>query len=416
MRLSGEGARRVAVTGIGVQSPAGAHPGPFWQRLLAGESGTRAIDRFDASGLSSRVSGAVDAFDPAAYLRDPRDLVHLDRTSQLAVAAAELAARDAGLGVEAFAEAAILVGSGFGCIETVQDGMFAFHEKDARAARASTIPRGMANAPAAVVSIHLAARGPHHVISSACASGTIAIGNAARLVAAGHAPIAVAGGADAPLLRSILAGWCSMRVVSRRNDTPASACRPFSADRDGFVLAEGAAMLVLEELSAARARGAPIYAEIAGYGESSDACHLTTPTLAGEVRAIRGALASARLAPEAVDHVNAHGTATLHNDRIETQALVEALGPRARAIPVSATKSMTGHAMGASGAIEVAAAALAVRHQIVHPTINLSAPDPHCDLDYVTEGSRRVEIRNAMKTSFAFGGANAALILSRSVP
>jgi 3-oxoacyl-[acyl-carrier-protein] synthase II len=416
MSLSGQGSRRVAVTGIGVLGPVGAHPGPFWPRLRAGESGTRLVTRFDAAGLSSRIAGEVPDFEPAAFVRDPRDLVHLDRTSQLAIAAAELAVRDSGLGAGAFTDAAVIVGSGFGCIETIQDGMFAFHEKDARAARAGMIPRGMANAPAAAISIHLAAHGPHHVIASACASGTIAIGNAARLVSAGHAPLAVAGGADAPLLRSILAGWCAMRVVSLRNTAPASACRPFSADRDGFVLAEGAAMLVLEELSAARARGAAIYAEIAGYGESSDASHLTMPSLVGEVRAIRGALASACLDAEAIDHVNAHGTATIMNDRVETQALVEALGPRARRVPVSATKSLTGHAMGASGAMEVAAAALAVRDQIVHPTVNLGAPDPECDLDYVTEGSRKVDIRNALKTSFAFGGANVALILSRSEP
>ena len=416
MSLGNKGARRIAISGIGVVSSVGSHPGPFWTNVVSGHSGTRAIERFDATEMPSRIGGAVNDFDAATYIRDRRDLVLFDRTSLLALAAAELARQDAGLGIEAFTDAPVIVGSGFGCIETVQDGMFAFHERGSRAARALTIPKGMANAPAAAVSIHLASHGPHHVISSACASSTMAIGSAARFVAAGDATLAVAGGADAPLLPSILASWCAMRVVSRKNDAPESASRPFSADRDGFVLAEGSAMFVLEELSAARARGATIYAEVSGYGEASDAYHLTTPSLAGEVRAIRSAFLSAHIGPGDVDYVNAHGTATLLNDRIETQALIETLGNRARLVPVSATKSLTGHAMGASGGIEVAATALSVHHGIVHPTINLTTPDPECDLDYVVEGKRHVDIRHALKTSFAFGGANAAIILSRSWP
>jgi 3-oxoacyl-(acyl-carrier-protein) synthase len=404
------------VTGIGVASPVGTYPGPFWDNLLLGKSGIGLIDRFDTTGLTSRVAGAVTDLDPAASLREARDLPLYDRTSLLAITAAELARIDAGLEGGALADAAVIVGSAFGCIETIQDGMFDFQTRGPRAGRALTIPKGMANAPAAAVSIHLAAHGPHHVIASACASGAMAIGHAARSVAGGHVPLAVAGGVDAPLLRSILACWCAMRVVSRLNDDPASACRPFSADRDGLVLAEGAAMLVLEDAVAAQARGARVYAEISGYGESSDAHHLTAPSLTGEARAIRGALASAGVDASAVDYVNAHGTATGLNDRTETAALVETLGARARGIPVSATKSMTGHAMGASGAIEVAATVLSIHHQRVHPTINMTTPDPECDLDYVTEGARRANIRHALKTSFAFGGANAAMIISRNDP
>jgi 3-oxoacyl-[acyl-carrier-protein] synthase II len=414
MISGGNGTGRAAITGIGVISAAGIHPGPFWQNLLAGRSGTRAIQRFDATDMPSRIAGAVDDFDAASFLHDRRDAVLFDRSSLLAVAAVELARRDAGLAIDAFSEAPVIVGSGFGCIETVQDGMFSFRDKGPRASRAMTIPKGMANAPAFAVSLHLTAHGPHYVISSACASGTVAIGNAARLVASGQATIAVAGGTDAPLLPSILASWCAMRVVSRRNNTPESACRPFSADRDGFVLAEGAALVVLEELSAARARGATIYAEVSGYGESSDASHLTTPAREGEVRAIRNAFRAADVAPSDIGYINAHGTATPLNDRIETAALAEALGNRAHMIPVSATKSLTGHAMGASSAIEVAVTALSIHHQMVHPTANLVAPDPECDLDYVVEGSRFVTIEHALKTSFAFGGANAAIILSRS--
>lgn len=408
--------RRVAVTGLGVISAVGAYPGPFWERLLAGESGTREIVHFDTSGLTSRIAGVVGDFDPAAYVRDPRDLVYLDRTSQFAIAATELARRDAGIAREHFAAATVIVGSGFGCIATVFDGFAAFSTSGVRASRATTIPRGMMNAPASAVSTYLGAQGPHHVIASACASGTMAIGHAARLVAAGYAPLAIAGGADAAVIRATLAAWCAMRVVSRRNETPASACRPFSADRDGFVFAEGAAMIVLEELSAARARGATVYAELTGYGESSDAQHLTAPSVDGEVRAIRAALASAGLTGADIDHVNSHGTATALNDKIETQAVREALGSRAVEIPISATKSMTGHAMGASGAIEVAATALAIHDQRVHLTANLTARDPECDLDYVSDGARNVRIDHAMKTSFAFGGANAVIILSRSQP
>ena len=324
-----EAGRRVGVTGLGVISAVGAYPGPFWERLLAGASGTREISHFDTSGLTSRIAGLVSDFDPAEYVRDPRDLVPLDRTSQFAIAATELARRDAGVAREHFASAAVIVGSGFGCIGTVFDGFAAFCETGVRATRAATIPRGMANAPAAAVSIFLTAQGPHQVIASACASGTMAIGAAARLVAAGHAPLAIAGGADAAVIRATLASWCAMRVLSRRNDTPASACRPFSADRDGFVFAEGAAMLVLEELSAARARGATVYAELTGYGEASDARHLTMPSVDGEVRAMRAALASAQLTGADIDHINSHGTATALNDKVETQAVHAALGPRA---------------------------------------------------------------------------------------
>lgn len=409
-----EGGRRVAVTGLGVVSALGAYPGAFWEQLLAGVSGTREIENFDTSGLASRIAGLVRDFDPVQYVRDPRDLVLLDRTSQFAIAATELARRDAALERHHFSTAAVIIGSGFGCVATVFDGFSAFVQNGIRATRATSIPRGMANAPAAAVSIALGAQGPHYVIASACASGTIAIGHAARLVATGLVPLAVAGGADAAVIRATLASWCAMRVVSRRNETPASACRPFSADRDGFVFAEGAGMIVLEDLQAARARHATVYAEVTGYGEASDACHFTNPSVDGEVRAMRAALASAGLTGADIGYINAHGTATALNDNVETRAFHQVLGPHAAVIPVSATKSMTGHAMGASGAIEVAATALAIRDQRVHPTANFTSPDPECDLDYVADGARAIRIDHAMKTSFAFGGANAAIVLSRS--
>jgi 3-oxoacyl-[acyl-carrier-protein] synthase II len=402
----------VAITGIGVVCPAGNHPGSFWPGLLSGEGFTRLIDRFDASEFPCRVAGQV-AFDPSELLPDPRQMLVLDRTSQLSIAAARLACRDAALDDGALADAAVVVGSGFGCIETVEAAIIRHHEKRPTSARAWVIPRAMANAPAAAVSMALRAHGPHHVVAAACASGTIAIGTAARMVAAGDTDISVAGGADAPLVPSVMAAWCAMRVLTERNDEPSSASRPFSVDRDGMVLAEGAAMVVLEEVAHALRRGAPIYAEIAGFGESSDACHLTAPSAAGQVRAIRRALASAGLEASAVDHVNAHGTATPANDRVETQALKEALGQHVRSVPISATKSMIGHAMGAAGAIEVAATACAVRHQTVHPTAHITGGDVDCDLDYVAEGKRTLPIQVAMKQSFAFGGANAVLILRR---
>jgi 3-oxoacyl-[acyl-carrier-protein] synthase II len=262
--------------------------------------------------------------------------------------------------------------------------------------------------------MRLGVRGPHYVITSACASGTMAIGHALRAIRDGRSALALAGGAEAPIVPSVIAAWCSMRVVSRRNDDPARACRPFSADRDGLVLGEGAGILVLEDLERARARGARVYAEVLGFGETSDAGHITAPSLEGEVGAIRRALADARLGPGDVDHVNAHGTATAVNDRTETAALKEALGERARAIPISATKSMLGHAIGAGGAIEAAATALALARGEVHPTANYTSRDPDCDLDYVIEGARRAQLRAALKTSFAFGGANAVLVLGRA--
>lgn len=404
---------RVAITGIGVVSPAGPYPGPFFENLLAGKSGTRAIGSFDASAYPCRVAAPVSGEEDLSPA-DAREAASLDRTSWLALLAARRAALDARLEPAALERAATIIGSGFGCIGTIDEAVRAFYAEGLRGVKTPTIPKGMANAPAAAVSMRLKARGPHWVVASACASGTMAIGQAFRLVRDGVVPAALAGGADAPIIPSVLAAWCAMRVVTRRNDTPESASRPFSADRDGLVLGEGAGVFVLEDLERARARGARIHGEVLGFGESSDAGHITAPSLEGEVEAIARALADARVGPEAIDYVNAHGTATSLNDRTETAALKVALGERARAIPVSATKSMLGHSIGASGAIEAAATVLSLAEGAVHPTANFTARDIEggLDLDYVIGGARRgLALRAALKTSFAFGGANAALVL-----
>jgi 3-oxoacyl-[acyl-carrier-protein] synthase II len=409
---------RVAITGIGVLSPAGRHPGAFFEALLAGRSFTRLVDAFDASAYACRVVAPLPQgieMPPAAEEHDER---LIDRVSHLAHAAAQLAVSDAGLAPGPALEAgAVILGSGFGCIGTVEESLRGFFADGPRAAKAFTIPKGMGSAPAAAISLRLGVRGPHRAVNAACASGTVAIGEAFRMVSERRVPVALAGGAEAPILPSVLAAWCALRVVTRRNDEPGRACRPFSADRDGLVLGEGAAVLVLEEYERARARGAWVYAELCGFGESSDASHLTAPSAEGEARAIELALVDAGRGAHDIDYVNAHGTATPANDRIETEALKIALGEHARRIPVSATKSMIGHSIGACGAIETAATALSLARGAVHPTANFVARDVAggLDLDYVTEGARRgLALRAALKTSFAFGGANAALVLGRA--
>jgi len=340
----------------------------------------------------------------------------LDRVTQLAVGAASLAATDARLGRPQLADGAVIVGSGFGCIPSVHEAFVAFAERGGiRGTRAYMVPKAMPNAPAAAISMHLGMSGTHHVVAAACASGLAAIANAARLIQWGRAPVAIAGGSDAPVIPAVLASWCALRVLSTFNDEPCAASRTFSADRTGLVLDEGAAMLVLEDYQRARARGARIYAEIAGSGESSDAYHLTAPSQVGQARAVRQALLDAHVSPTSISHISAHGTATKVNDGIETAAIKEVFGNHAARIAVSATKSIIGHAMGAGAAIEAAAAVLAVYHQCAPPTANLSTPDPECDLDYVTDGPRDLAIDYAVKQSFGFGGANVALVIARSV-
>lgn len=400
--------RRVAVTGIGIVSPFGRGKAAAVDALRRGASGIRAITSIDASALNCRMAGEVpaDAFEDA-----PRGG---DRFTRLAILAAAEAAAEANYeSIDLPADrVGVLIGTGLGGCETLDAAYKRIYQDGSSRVAPATIPATMYNAATSAVSAVQQARGVSYAVVSACASSAHAIGLAWQAIATGQADAMFAGGADAPLTIGVIRGWESMRVLSVDNDRPERACRPFSADRAGLVLAEGSAVLMLEGLEHARRRGQPVLGEIAGFGATSDAGHVTDPSAEGASRAMRNALGGS--SPEAVGYVNAHGTGTTANDVTETRAIRQVFGSHADAIPVSSTKSMHGHAMGASGAIEIACSLLALNEGFLPPTINLLKPDPHCDLDYVPNEARHVPaMKNVMSNSFGFGGTNATLIFSK---
>ena len=408
--------RRVVVTGMGVISPLGTGLERFWESLSAGRSGVGAITRFAVDGLSCRIGAEVRDFDPAQYL-DRKEARHMDRFTQFAVAAAGMALDDAGLAVrEVPAErVGVILGTGIGGIETMGDQHRVLMERGPGRVSPYFIPMMIANMAAGQVAILYGAKGPNTTVITACASATNAIGEAFRLVQRGDADVALTGGSEAPIVPLAYAGFCSMRALTSRNDEPERASRPFDRDRDGFVMGEGAAVLVVEELGRALRRGARIHCEILGYGASADAYHVSAPSPGGEggARSMAAALADAGLEPGAIDYINAHGTSTALNDRLETEAIKTVFKDHARRLAVSSTKSMHGHLLGASGAVEFVATALAIQRGRVPPTINLDTPDPDCDLDYVPNVARPMAITNALSNSFGFGGQNATLALGR---
>jgi 3-oxoacyl-[acyl-carrier-protein] synthase II len=412
--------RRVVVTGLGPVTPLGTGKELFWEGLVRGRSGITAIESFDASGLPSRIAGEIKDFDPLSYM-DPKDARRMDRFCQFAVAAARLALADAGLregreledaGVKGD-RAAVVVGSGIGGIATVEEQHLRLLRKGFTRVSPFTVPMIIPNMAAGWLSILFGFKGPNFSTVTACAAGTHALGLAFQLVRDGIADMCLAGGSEAGITPLALAGFCSMRALSTRNDDPASASRPFDADRDGFVMAEGAGLLLLESLEGASARNADPYCEILGFGMSADAHHITAPDPGGEGAAacMREALASAGLHPEEVDYINAHGTSTPYNDRIETSAIKRVFGEHARRLAVSSTKSMTGHLLGAAGGVEAAATALVLKEGVIPPTVNLEKADPECDLDYVPLRTRKAEVRAAVSNSFGFGGHNACLVM-----
>jgi 3-oxoacyl-[acyl-carrier-protein] synthase II len=408
--------RRVVVTGIGVVSPLGNTAQDSWRALVAGESGIGPITRFDPSGLPARIAGEVRNFDPLGYL-DTKEVRRMDRFAHLAVAAAQMAVADAGLegGWDDPERVGVVIGSGMGGIETLEESIVRFHDGGFKKVSPFFIPRVISNMAPGHIAIRFGALGVNYATTSACASGGHAIGEAFRLIGAGAQDVMIAGGAEAGVTSMCIAGFAAMRALSTRNDEPATASRPFERDRDGFVVAEGAGVLVLEDLDHARARGARVYAEIVGYGANADAYHITTPAPegAGAARCIRLTLADAELAPEDIDYINAHGTATEYNDVNETQAVKAVFGEAAGRIAISSTKSMTGHALGAAGGLEAAFSVLAIDHQIAPPTTNYEHPDPQCDLDYVPNRARSMKIDAALSNSFGFGGANSCLAFRR---
>ena len=407
--------RRVVVTGLGLISPVGPTVERSWEALKAGKSGIGPITRFDPDGLETTIAGEVKEFDPLEYL-DRKEVRRTDRFAQFAVAAAAQALRDGGLEItpDVAPRVGVAFGSGVGGVETLVSNIVA-HERDPRRVSAFMIPMMIIDMAAGEIAMKFHAKGPNMGTVSACASSAHAIGIAADTIRRGQADVMLAGGAEAGLIKVAIGAFNAMHALSRRNDEPERASRPFDKERDGFVFAEGGGCLVLEELEFARSRGAPILAEVSGYGATADAYHVTAPPegAEGAVRAMRMALADAGIRPDEIGYVNAHGTSTPANDGAETQALKTVFGEHARKLAVSSTKSMTGHTLGAAGAIEVIICVLAMRDGILPPTINQDVPDPECDLDYIPNVARRQQVDRCLSNSMGFGGHNVALVLSR---
>lgn len=409
--------RRVVITGLGVVSPVGNGKEEFWNNLLAGKPGVGPITQFDATDFPVKIAGEVKDFDPVALAGDRKTVRHMDRYTQFAIAAAKMAVADAKLDMtkENPDMAGTLIGTGIGGIHVMEDTILQIEKRGPGKVNPFAIPMMIANMASGQVSITLGLRGPVLTDVTACASGTNSIGLAARLIKYGDADIMIAGGAEAAVSKAPMAGFAAMKALSSRDCPPEEASCPFDAGRDGFVLGEGSGVLVLEELEHAKKRGAHIYAELAGYGSNGDAYHITAPRPGGELAylCMEKALKDAHTKPEEVDYINAHGTSTHLNDLNETSAIKALLGKHAYEIPVNSTKSMTGHLLGAAGAIEAVVCALSIENNKVHPTINLKERDPECDLDYVTEGARDVKINVAMSNSFGFGGHNAVIVMRR---
>lgn len=408
--------RRVVITGLGIVSPLGIGLKENWDAVTAGRSGIARITQFDAGAYASQIAGEVKNFDPTAYLSD-KEIRRTDRFIHLGIAAGVEAIKDSGLEVtDANAERiGVHMGSGFGGIRTVEETTLLLHEKGPRRVSPFFVPAAIINMISGLLSILHGLKGPNLAVVTACSTGTHAIGDAGRLIQHGDADVMIAGGAEAAVTPTSIAGFSSAKALSTRNDDPPAASRPWDVERDGFVLSEGAGAVVLEEYEHARRRGARIYAELAGCGLSGDAYHITSPPEGGEgaARCMRAALRNARADPGDVQYINAHGTSTGLGDIAETLAIKATFGAHARRLAVSSTKSMTGHLLGAAGAVEAVYTALSIYHQIAPPTINLIQPDPQCDLDYVPGTARSMSIRVALSNSFGFGGTNGTLVLRR---
>jgi 3-oxoacyl-[acyl-carrier-protein] synthase II len=409
-------ARRVVVTGVGPVTPIGTGREAFWDGLRSGRSGVRRVDDLiDLSDIDVLIGAPIPDFDPALYA-DPRKTRRLDRSCQFALAAAKLALDDAGVDPQALPRdrAGVIAGTGIGGMQAFEENFLLLIEKGPRRVSPFFVPRMMPNALAGEIAIEFGLRGANFGVVSACASGAHAIGLAAELIASGCLDCAIAGGGEAVLLRATYAGFARMGAVSKRNDEPTRASRPFDRDRDGFVLGEGAGFVLLETYDDALTRGAHIYGEVAGFGMTDDACHITAPAEdgSGARRAMEIALLRADVRAEEVDYINAHGTSTPLNDRAETLAIKGALGPAARSVKISATKSQIGHLLGAAGSVEAIATLLSADHGFIPATLNYETPDPDCDLDY-TPQPIETPIRVALSNSFGFGGQNAALLFKR---
>jgi len=415
MTLLDNASNRVVITGLGVISPLGLDAATTWQGLIEGKSGVDYITQFDAESHETKFAGEVKNFDPSNHI-GRKEARRMDRFTQMAVVAGKQAVEQSGLDItpDNQDDIGVLIGSGIGGLITLYEQVNILVEKGPDKISPFLIPMMITDMASAQLSIAIGVKGPNFCPTSACSSGSDAIGTAYEIIKRGDAVAMLAGGTDAIITPIGIAGFNACRALSTRNDSPQSASRPFDGERDGFVPAEGAAVLVLEDLSCARKRGANIIAEVIGYGASSDAYHITQPAEDGDgaIRAIKMALKKASVTPTDIDYINAHGTSTPLNDKIETMAIKTVFGDHAYEIPISSTKSMTGHLVGAAGAIEAAICAMTIWYGIIPPTINITNPDPECDLDYVPNEARRAKVRKVLSNSFGFGGHNSVLVFS----
>jgi 3-oxoacyl-[acyl-carrier-protein] synthase II len=408
--------RRVVVTGVGLVSPLGTGTDKTWQAVVRGEGGIAALTRFDVSRYSTRFGGEVKDFDPLLFI-DRKEVRKMDLFIRYAMGAAELAVADSAIprGDLQSDRAGTYVGSGIGGLGSIEENHKVLLEKGPDRVSPFFLIQTIINEASGQISIRYGAKGPNCANVTACSTGSHAIGDSFRIIARGDADIMITGGAEAPLTPLSLAGFTAIKALSERNDDPARASRPFDAKRDGFVMSEGAGILILEELGRALKRDARIYAEVVGYGMTSDAFHVAAPAPDGDgaIRVMRRAIEDAGVAPDEIQYINAHGTSTELNDKTETMAIKTVFGDQARRLAVSSTKSMTGHLLGAAGGIEAGITALALFHQILPPTINYEFADPECDLDYVPNASRKAEVVHAVSNSFGFGGTNASIVLKK---
>ena len=407
--------RKVVVSGVGVVSPIGSDLETFWTSLVNGKSGIRTITQFDPATFDCRIAGEIPDFNPSLYFRNPKDVRRTDRFAQLGMAAAKMALQDSGIDLEKVDHSrfGVLVGSGIGGLKSLEDQHTVLMNKGASRVSPFMVPMMIVNMASGLISMEYDLEGPNFSIVTACATAANSIGEAWRMIRSGEGEIFLAGGSEAVVCALGIAGFCSMRAMSTRNEEPEKASRPFDRDRDGFVMGEGAGILVLEEYEHAKARGAEIYCELAGYGLTCDAYHMTSPRPDGTTvaRAMQSALDHAEAPVTDIDYINAHATSTQVGDICETNAIKLLAGDHAKkGLLVSSTKSMTGHLLGGAGGIESAVCVLTVKHGVVPPTINLDNPDPECDLDYVPNVAREKNVRLALNNSFGFGGHNATLV------
>ncbi len=408
--------RRVVVTGVGTITPLGIGVEKSWEGLLAGKSGIRRITQFDSSQFPTKIAGEVEGFNPEDYI-EIKEIKKMDRFIQLAIAAAHLALEDSGLKISGgnSERVGVIVGSGIGGLSSLERYHTVLTEKGPRRITPFFIPMLIINLASGQISIIFGAKGPNSAVATACATGSHAIGDAFKIIQRGDADAMIAGGAESVITPLGIGGFNAMRALSTRNDEPEKASRPFDIDRDGFIMGEGAGIVILESLESAVTRGAKIYAEIVGYGMTADAYHITAPSPGGEgaVRCMKMTLQDAGVNPSDIDYINAHGTSTKYGDELESIGIKTVFGEHAYKISVSSTKSMTGHLLGAAGGVEAVISVLCICNDIVPPTINLDNPDPECDLDYVPHQSRKMSVHYALTNSFGFGGTNACLLFKK---